>query len=110
MRQWDKYNIIMQALKNQLIAVVDNAYLQSIKDPITEYHSVSLLQVIEYLYDNYGKANKYQKNNNIEQMKEPFNVTTPIELFFQRIQECINFASTESKYLTPPFLLCSTPA
>ena len=53
--QWYEYNAIMQALKNQLIAAIDDAYLQGIKDPVTEYYNVSFLQMIEYLYDNYRK-------------------------------------------------------
>ena len=71
----------MQALKNQLIEAINNAYLQGIKDPVTKYHNVTLLQMIEYLYDDYGKINKDLKSKNIERMKEPHNVTTPIVFF-----------------------------
>ena len=72
MRQWDKYNAVMQALKNQLIATVDGAYLQGVKYPVTEYHNVTVLQMLEHLYENYGKINKDQKAKNIERMKEPY--------------------------------------
>ena len=37
--------------------------------------------MLEYLYNNYGKINMESKNKNIEQMKEPHDITTPIELF-----------------------------
>ena len=33
-------------------------------------------------------------------MKEPYNVSTPIELFFQQIQECINFVSAAPILIT----------
>ena len=81
LQQWEEYNAIMQALENQLIAAIDNAYLQGIKDPTTEYHNVSVLQMLKYLYDNYGQINEQSKSKNLEQMKEPYNVTAPIEFF-----------------------------
>ena len=56
------------------------------KDPTTDFHNGMLLQMLEYLYYNYGKINEENKNNNIEHMKEPYDVTNPIELFFQQIQ------------------------
>ena len=90
----------MQALKNQLIVAVDNAYLQGIKDPTTEYHNVSVLQMLKYLYDNYEQINKQSKSKNLEQMKEPYDVTAPIELFFCQVQDCIDFASAARSPLT----------
>ena len=71
-----------------MIATVDDACLQGIKDPTTELHNVTLLQMLEYLYDNYGKINKESKNKNIERMKEPNSITTLIKL-----QEWIYFTS-----------------
>ena len=56
--QCEEYNAVMQALKNQLIAAVDDVYIQGIKDPTTEFHNVTLLQMLEYLYDNYEKRKK----------------------------------------------------
>ena len=57
----------MQALKNQLIAAVGNAYLQGIKDPVKEYHNVTILQMIEYFYNNYGKINEDQKTRTLKE-------------------------------------------
>ena len=57
---------------------MDDAYLQGVKDPVTEYHNVTVLQMLEHLYDNYRRINKDQKAKNIERMKEPYDVTTPI--------------------------------
>ena len=95
----------MQALKNQLISEIDNTYLQGIKDPTTEFHNVTLLHMLEYLYNNYGKINEDSKSKNIEKMKDPYDVTTPIELFFQIIQDCIDFASASRSPLTTEQIL-----
>ena len=105
MHQWDEYNAVMQALKNQLIAAVDDAYLQGVKDPDTKYHNLTVLQMLEHLYENYDKINEDQKAKNIERMKEPYDITTPIELFFQCIQECIDFASAAQSPLSAEQIL-----
>ena len=50
---------------------MDDTYLQGVKDLTTEFHNVTVLQMLEYLYDNYGKINKESKNKKIEKMKDP---------------------------------------
>ena len=97
----------MQALKNQLIAAVDDAYLQGIKDLTTKYHNVTLLAMLEHLYNNYGKINEDAKQQNLKKMNMPYDVTTSIELFFQHIQDCIDFASTAQSPLTTEQILDS---
>ena len=63
--------------------------------------------MLEYLYDNYGKINEDSKGKNIEKMKELYDVTTPIEFFFQRIQDYIDFASAARSLLTTKQILDS---
>ena len=82
MRTWGEYNAIMQALKDHLVAAVDDAYLQGVKDPVTEYHNLTVLQLLEHLFDNYTKINKDQKAKNIERMKEPYDVTISLSSSF----------------------------
>ena len=94
-------------IKNQLFAAIDNTYLQGIKDPTTEFHNITVLHMLDYLYDNYGKINEDSKSENIEKMKGPYDVTTPIEVFFQRIQDCIDFASAARIMLTTQQILNS---
>ena len=48
------------------------------------------------------------ENKKFEHMKEPYDVTTPIEIFFQRIQECIDFASAAQSPLSVEQILDST--
>ena len=105
--QWEEYIAVMQTLKKQVILAINNTYLQGIKDPTTEFHNVILLHMLEYLYDNYGKINEDSKSKHIEKMKEPYDVTTRIELFFQRIQDCIDFASAARSLLTTKQILDS---
>ena len=56
----------MQALKNQLILAIDNTYFQGIKNPTTEFHNVTLLHRLEYLYNNYGKINEDSKGKTLK--------------------------------------------
>jgi len=46
---------VREALKKQLINALDDEYLEDLKDPDTGYATVTPLQMIEHLYDEYGE-------------------------------------------------------
>ena len=54
-----------------------------------------------------ARSMRTAREKNIEKMKEPYDVTTPIELFFQRIKDCIDFASAARSPLTTKQILDS---
>ena len=92
LRKWQEYNALMQALKNQLIKAVDEVYLKAIQHPITEYTSLTLITMLQHLYDTYGKITEERLEKNREEMTATYDVAVPIDNLFTRIEECVDFA------------------
>ena len=72
----------MQALKNQLIKIVDEIYLKVIQDRVMEYTNITLQTMLQHLYDTYGKITKDKIKRICKEMNSPYDVTLPIETLF----------------------------
>ena len=75
----------MQALKNQLIEAVDKSYFKAIQDRVMEYTNVTLQQMLQNLYDTYGKMTEDKIKRNREEMNHLYDVTLPIKTLFAQI-------------------------
>ena len=105
LRAWEEYNAIMQALKNQFIEAVDKIYLKAIQDRVTEYTNVTLYDMLQHLYDNYGKITKDKLEKNRQEMNKAYDVTMPIETLFAQIEDCVDFSdAAQSPYLQTQIL------
>ena len=111
LRRWEEYNAVMQALKNQLTAAVDEVYLKAIADPVTEYTNLNLMAMLHHLYDTYGKITEERLEKNRNEMTASYDVTLPIDSLFNRIEECSDFADaarspfTQAQILSSAFLI-----
>ena len=111
LRKWEEYNAVMQALKNQFIEAVDEIYLKSIQDRVTEYTNKNLQDMLQHLYDTYGKITEDKLEQNRQEMNQPYDVTLPIETLFAQIEDCVDFTDaarspyTKTKTLNTAFLL-----
>ena len=79
---WMEYTNTDKALKQQLLAAVDNIYLAPIKDRITGFNGCSSLDILSHLYTNYGKINTQTISEVQTQFYEPYNPQEPIEQLF----------------------------
>ena len=90
---YDNHTNLDDALKAQLIDSVDNTYLCLVRNKYTSYLGITTRDLIEHLLDRYGKITP----TNIEAcevwMNEPIDSSLPINLFFQRIEDCVQYAS-----------------
>ena len=106
----------MQALKNQLIETVDAIYFKEIQNKVTEYTNMTLQQMLQHLYDTYGKITKDKTKHDCEEMNHPYNVTLPIETLFAQIKDTIDFADaahspySQAQILNTTFLLLQKQA
>ena len=92
LRTWEEYNAIMQALKNQFIEAVDEIYLKAIQDRVTEYTNVTLYDMLQHLYNNYGKITEDKLEKNRQEMNKAYSVTMTIETVFAQMEDCVDFA------------------
>ena len=101
----------MQALKNQLIAAVDELYLKAIQDRVTEYTNITLYAMLQHLYDTYGKITEDKLEQNRQEMMQAYDVSLPIETLFAQIEDCVEFADaarnpySQAQILNTAFLL-----
>lgn len=92
-RIFETCNNVDTALKRQLIEAVDEIYLDEQRNRYTGYLTVSTQDLITHLLRRYGKITPGDLNRNNQRMAEPMDPSVPIDLFFKRIDECIELAS-----------------
>ena len=81
------------ALKKQLIEAVDELYLEEKRNRYTGYLAVSTKDLITHLLRRYGKISPGDLNRCNQRMAEPMDPSLPIDVFFKRIDECIELAA-----------------
>ena len=92
-RIFDLCNNVDTALKRQLIEAVDEIYLEEQRNRYTGYLTVTTQDLITHLLRRYGKITPGDLNRNNQRMAEPMDPSVPIDLFFKRIDECIELAA-----------------
>ena len=81
------------ALKAQLIDSADDTYLCEVRNKYTGYLGITTRDLIDHLLDRYGKITLAAIEACKVRMKEPYDLSQPINLFFQRIDDCVQDAS-----------------
>ena len=99
LRIWREYNITSSALKQLLLKAFDEMYFKGIRDRHVGYNNVTLLQMIQHLYTNYGVITPSDLADNDARMRETFDATKPVEELFQQIEDAVEYAeAAEAPY------------
>jgi hypothetical protein len=80
------------ALKAQVIDAINDTYLCEMRHKYTGYLGITTRDLIDHLLDRYGKITPADIENCKRRMIAPIDSTQPIDIFFQRIDECIQYA------------------
>ena len=80
------------ALKQLLLAAVDNTYLLALKDNIIGFANVTIREFMSHLYTTYGNITPAALKDNHNKLTTPYDPTMPIEHLFQQIEEARDFA------------------
>jgi hypothetical protein len=54
-RQFEEYQVLMQALRRQIIETVEGKYFMSLRNKYTRYNAVSPTAILEHLFTMYGE-------------------------------------------------------
>ena len=89
----DEYDIqvvdtVEELLKNQLIEAIDEDYILELKEGISEYSGVSLLQILEHLKTEYAPMDDIVYGALMKRFREPPNMDAPIDKYFRKQEEC----------------------
>jgi len=93
-RVFREYHNTDRALKSQLIATVDEMYIKALRNRVTGYAQVTTRQLLQHLFDTYGRLNPQDLKLNTDRMNVPYDIHSPIENLFEQIEDAVYIAST----------------
>jgi hypothetical protein len=92
-RVYDNHNNMDNALKSQIIDTIHETYLCEKRNKYTGYLGVSARDLLDHLLARYGQITAADIAACQARMSEPFDATLSIDLFFHKIDDCIQYAS-----------------
>jgi hypothetical protein len=92
LRQFVEYNVLMQALRKQIIESVEEKYIKNIRNKYTRYSAITPNEMLKHLFNNYGKVTPEDIVLNENRLNEPWEGTEPFENIVDRVEECVQFA------------------
>ena len=81
-----------EALKNQVINSVEETYLKELKNKYTGFFGVTRCNLFGHLLDQYGKITTVNLESNNQRMNEPIDSSLPIDEYFERIYDCVQYS------------------
>ena len=79
---------VEELLKNQLIEAVDEDYILELKEGISEYSGVSLLDILNHLRTEYGPMTDTVFKALMKRFREAPDMNLPIDKYFRKQEEC----------------------
>ena len=75
-----------------LLNIFEDVYLKGLKNRHTGYATVTTLELLHHLYNRYGVIIPNDIDDNDKRMKEPYDVTKPIETLYDQIEKAVEYA------------------
>ena len=92
-RIYDNHSNMDEELKAQLIDSVNDTYPCGVRNKYTGYLGITTQDLINNLLDRYGKITPTDIEEYKDRMNKPIDLSQPIDLIFQRIDNCVQYAS-----------------
>jgi hypothetical protein len=93
LKQFHHHNNMNDALKTQIIDAVADTYLGELRNRYTGYLGVTPRDLLDHLLERYGKITASDIANCRTRMEAPMDTTRPIDIYFQAIDDCVQFAT-----------------
>jgi hypothetical protein len=91
-RIYDNNANMDSALKTQIIDAIEDTYLCELRNKYTGYLGVTARDLIGHLLDRYGKTTPADIAVCKQRINEPIDASQPIDVYFQKIDDCIQYA------------------
>ena len=92
LKLWREQELVKRAIKKQLTNMFHPRYIADLHDNYTGYNNVSILEILQHLYDNYGDLDESDLEANEKTLTQEFDVTEPFSMFIRRIEDCMDLA------------------
>ena len=87
-RHFNECNNVEQALRQQIVKAIDNAYLTALRNRQTNTIDVSIPVIIDYLFSNHGRVTPAMLHHEEMSVKEMFyEPTHPIDVIFNKVED-----------------------
>ena len=83
-----KVDITAELLKGQFLDCIEETYIMELRDPMSEYDDVTLLELLDHVFTNYGEMDDHLVNKNKERFDEQPDMNEPIDNYFVKQEEC----------------------
>ena len=107
---FDKYKLVIESIKQQILAAVDHTYLQNLEHNFFGFANVTIVQFMTHLNDTYGEIEPDDLASNLKRLDEPWNPADPIEDLWQRITDITTFADDGGSPISAVTVVTSTLA
>ena len=114
LHQWTEYNNLTDAGKKFIQDGINDMYLKGITDRNVGLAHVTIREILDFLFQNYGNITQYDIEENDKKLKEKWDANTPIEMLFDQIDDAQDFAAaarqpyTNNQLLTTAYNLVYT--
>ncbi len=105
LREWREFQNMELALKKQLVNCMDALYLRAIKNRHVGYNNVTIRDMLNFLFTNYGRISPLDLQANSDRMRTAWDPTTPFELLIDQIEECTDLADAGNAAYTATQIL-----
>ena len=96
------------ALKSIIIDSVDDVYIGKLRNKYTGYLGITARDILDHLLDRYGKITAAYVEECKKQMNEPIDSTQPINMYFKRINNTVQYADNGNVTFTTEKILQTT--
>jgi hypothetical protein len=93
---------VQQALKKQLISVFEPMYLDILNDNMLGYANISARDMLDHLFDMYGKITAVDLQINFEHMRRDWDPQQPVESLFKQIQDFADYSEAGGVLIRHP--------
>jgi hypothetical protein len=90
-------NEVQGEIKKLLLAAIDPTYLEPLEDELVGFAQTTPLAILEHLEEHYAKISRQDRERNRAALSSPFDIDSPIQSLFARINEQQRFAAAANE-------------
>jgi hypothetical protein len=92
---------VQQALKKQIIGVLEPMYLEILNDIMVGYANISARDMLDHLFKTYGNITAVDLEINFKHMRRSWDPQQQVETLFKQIQDCADYSEAGGFPISP---------
>ena len=93
LRVFNEYNNVCNAIKQMLIATVEDNYIRTLRHTVFGYINFHPIQTTNHCYSEYSNINTYKLTENNKFVRSLYDISQPFESWVATIKDGIDFAT-----------------